>query len=196
MESGPCTQSKINKPCPLLRSAGWCLVLGVWCLVLCFGCGTPSTPWLHAPGTWHNTAREREREGPPLHSFLPEPRLALPDNPNPNTTTVVAADTQTSPSQSRSELPALRLGPRCSRLSTASLLCLDPSRQQSRPTFKMREIVSCPRPQKTTTETRRRPMLLSHPLPLSLRLPHHRDHTHSQASKTPSTPWEEHPDAL
>lgn len=164
------------------------MLLGAW------WCGTPGTLHL-APCTWHlgigigsssgTTEPERESKGPPLHSFLPDPDWPCQTiHPNPNTTTTVAADTQTSPSQSRPELPALRLGPRCSRLSTALLLCLDSTRQQRRPTFKMREIVSCPRPQKTTSETRRRPMLLSHPpLPLSLSLPHHRDRTHGQASK-------------
>lgn len=82
-------------------------------------------------------------------------------HPNPNTTTVVAADTQTSPSQSRSELPALRLW--TSLLSFVNCPSSPVSTSldiKSRPTFKMREIVSCPRPQKNHAETRR-PMLCS-----------------------------------
>lgn len=60
-----------------------CLVLG------CLGAGPlPPPGTLHlAPGTGSSsssgtTERERESEGPPLHSFLPRPRLALPDNPS------------------------------------------------------------------------------------------------------------------
>lgn len=170
------------------------MVLGAWCW-------TPGTLHL-APGTGSSSSRHNRARGGKakcLHStLLPDPDWPCQTiHPNPNTTTTLAADTQTSPSQSRSELPALCPGPRCSRLSTAVLLCLDPTRYQRRPTFKMREIVSCSCPQKNT-ETRRRPMLLSHPLPLSLslRLPHHRDQLPRSGLKTSPTPWEEHPVAL
>jgi hypothetical protein len=182
---GPCTQSKNQQTVPTPEG---CWVLGclcAWCLVLLLVAG-PLT------GTFA-LAQQSERgkaKGPLLHSFPARQSILIPTPP------------PSSPPIPKPHLLNLAPSYRPSVLDLAALVCQPPffsastrSRQQSSPTSKMREIVSCLRPppqKKPPQKTRRRPKLLSHPLPLNLWLPHHRDHTHGQASKTSSTPWEEH----